>query len=48
MNGTPKARDLVEYFSDKSEDTVYRWIKKYGYSIDKNSGAVTRKTDDGE
>ncbi len=41
MDGKPTAKNLVEYFDGtKSADTVYRWIKKYGYSIDKNTGSI--------
>lgn len=40
----PTAKALIDYFKDtRSEDTVYRWIKQFGYEIDKNSGKVIRR-----
>lgn len=43
----PTVKRLIEYYADQngvepSLDSMYRWIKKYGYFIDKNSGNVTR------
>lgn len=47
VDGLPTAKALSEYFSDengtpKSLNTIYRWLKKYGYSIDKNSGEISQ------
>lgn len=47
MNGGATVGALAEYFCDeqgnpKSRDTIYRWIKKYGYGIDKNTGIVSK------
>lgn len=45
--GEPTAKDLIEYFDGKkSEDTVYRWIKQFGYRIDKNTGVISRPDSD--
>lgn len=46
VDGPPTAKALSEYFSDENGEpkpltTIYRWVKKYGYSIDKNSGEVS-------
>ena len=46
IDGPPTAKALSEYFSDengapKPLNTIYRWVKKYGYTIDKNSGEVS-------
>jgi len=36
-------KDLQDYYGgEKSDDTLYRWIKKYGYQIDKNTGTVIK------
>ena len=43
----PTAKALIDYFKDtRSEDTVYRWIKQFGYEIDKNSGKVIRRKEE--
>ncbi len=35
--------DLMDYYGgEKSEKTLYRWIKKYGYRIDKNNGLIMK------
>ena len=46
----PTVRDLVEYYSQQedsdarapSDKTVYRWIREYGYELDRNTGQVTK------
>lgn len=49
MDGPPTAKKLAEYYADEdgvepSMDSVYRWVKKYGYAIDKNTGTITENT----
>ena len=35
--------DLMDYYGgERSEKTLYRWIKKYGYQIDKNTGLIMK------
>lgn len=48
FDGAPTAKKIAEYYADSegvepSMDTVYRWIKKFGYAIDKNTGCITEK-----
>ena len=46
----PTVRDLVEYYSQQedgdarapSDKTMYRWIREYGYELDRNTGQVTK------
>lgn len=49
----PTVQDMIEYYTEQNEDgevqkptsrTVYRWIKDYGYSLDKNSGKILNDT----
>lgn len=49
----PTVQDVIEYYTEQNEDgevqkptsrTVYRWIKDYGYSLDKNSGKILNDT----
>ena len=49
----PTVQDIIEYYTEQNEDgevqkptsrTVYRWIKDYGYSLDKNSGKILNDT----
>ena len=36
-------KDLQDYYGgEKSDDTLYRWIKKYGYQLDKNTGIIIK------
>lgn len=43
----PTVKDLSEYFSTEEKDvperTIRDWVKKFGYFIDKNTGAVLKK-----
>lgn len=44
----PTAKDLQEYYSDKFDrdfdiKTIYKYVKKYGYQLDKNNGQITKK-----
>jgi hypothetical protein len=35
--------DLMDYYGgEKSKKTLYSWIKKYGYQIDKNNGTIIK------
>jgi hypothetical protein len=37
-------KDMMDYYGgEKSEKTIYRWIKKYGYQIDKNNGMIIKQ-----
>lgn len=46
----PTVKDLAEWFSEigetDKEDTVRKWLKKFGFRIDKNSGKVFKKSAD--
>lgn len=47
IDGPPTAKDLQEYYSDKFDrevdiKTIYKYVKKYGYQLDKNNGQVTQ------
>lgn len=47
IDGGATVNALTNYFSDvqgnpKSKDTIYRWVKKYGYCIDKNTGIISK------
>lgn len=52
MGEPPTVNDLVEWYSSTGKNvaprTVRDWIKKYGFSVDKNTGKVVRasKTDE--
>ena len=52
MGEPPTVSDLVEWYSSTGKNvaprTVRDWIKKYGFSVDKNTGKVVRasKTDE--
>lgn len=52
MGELPTVNDLVEWYSSTGKNvaprTVRDWIKKYGFSVDKNTGKVVRasKTDE--
>ena len=50
MGEPPTVQNLVEWFSDAGEEipkrTVYSWIKKHGYEVDKNTGKVAKKQGD--
>ena len=50
MDGPPTVKDLAEYFSTDEktvpERTVRDWVKKFGYKVDKNSGAITKSDGD--
>ena len=46
-------QDIIEYYTEQNEDgemqapaqrTVYRWVKDYGYTIDKNTGKILNDT----
>lgn len=45
----PTVKELVEWYAGTgktvSEKTMYRWIKKYGFSVDRNSGKITKSED---
>ncbi|MCC8064799.1 MAG: AAA family ATPase [Clostridiales bacterium] len=52
LDGPPTVKELVEYFTKEDEDgvtkgpaekTMYAWVKKYGYLIDRNTGGVVKK-----
>jgi RecA-family ATPase len=38
----PTVKQLIEYFDDMPEKTLRGWIKKFGYTIDKNDHTVTK------
>ena len=49
----PTVQDMIEYYTEQNEDgemqapaqrTVYRWVKDYGYTIDKNTGKILNDT----
>ena len=52
MGEPPTVSDLVEWYSSTGKNvaprTVRDWIKRYGFSVDKNTGKVVRasKTDE--
>ena len=47
MGEPPTVKDLVEYLSTEDNEvpksSVYTWVKRYGYQVDKNTGKVTKK-----
>lgn len=52
IDGEPTVKALAEYFSDadgnaKAQTTLYRWIKKYGFHVDKNTGVIVKNNDGG-
>ena len=46
MGEPPTLKDLVQWYSDSgkevTERTVRNWVKKFGFSIDKNNGTVVK------
>ena len=46
MGDPPTLKDLVQWYSDSgkevTERTVRNWVKKFGFSIDKNNGTVVK------
>ena len=43
----PTVQDMVEYYDKQDGNTpslrtVYRWVKDYGYALDKNTGCIVR------
>lgn len=46
MGEPPTLKDLVQWYSDSgkevTERTIRNWVKKFGFSIDKNNGAVVK------
>lgn len=50
-DSAPSVADIIEYFTERDDEgndkapskkTVYRWIKDYGYSINKNTGEICK------
>lgn len=48
----PTVKDLMEFFSTDDKEvparTIRDWVKRYGYWIDRNTGCVYKKEDDGD
>lgn len=50
MGEPPTVNDLADWFSSTGKEvssrTVRDWVKRFGYTIDKNSGLVTKRDDE--
>lgn len=48
----PTVKDLMEFFSTDDKEvparTIRDWVKRYGYWIDRNTGCIYKKEDDGD